>query len=106
MSGVVGRTFRALRRRDVKVIAIAQGSSECTVSFVVSQNDVRTALRTAHREFQLGSLNSKTLPPKNPKTESAAWFCESDRPSANADRYSDLSTHFVSPKQIRKASSL
>lgn len=54
VSGILGRTFRALDREDVNVIAIAQGSSECNLSFVVAQKDVKAALAAVHHEFQLG----------------------------------------------------
>jgi bifunctional aspartokinase / homoserine dehydrogenase 1 len=51
----VGRTFRALDSEDVSIVAIAQGSTECTISFVVAKEDVRAALASIHREFQLGN---------------------------------------------------
>jgi aspartate kinase len=54
ISGIVGRTFTALGREDVNIVAIAQGSSECNISFVVGQKDMKAALVTIHREFQLG----------------------------------------------------
>jgi aspartokinase len=54
ISGIVGRTFSALGRENLNIIAIAQGSSECNISFVVAQNDTKAALVTAHQEFQLG----------------------------------------------------
>jgi len=53
--GLAGRTFSALGRENVNVIAIAQGSSESNISFVVAENDVKTALITTHREFGLGA---------------------------------------------------
>src|ERR1700722_14194400 len=53
-SGLVGRTFAALGRKKVNVLATAQGSSDCNISFVVEKKDVRAALNTAHREFRLG----------------------------------------------------
>ncbi len=53
--GLAGRTFSALGRENVNIIAIAQGSSESNISFVVSENDVKTALSTTHREFGLGA---------------------------------------------------
>ena len=84
MSRVVGRTFGALSEKDVNVIAIAQGSSECTISFVVAQSDVKTAMLTAHAEFELASRNGKILPARTRKTESATWFCKADQASANA----------------------
>jgi bifunctional aspartokinase / homoserine dehydrogenase 1 len=51
--GVAGRTFHALGKENVNMIAIAQGSSETNISFVVSDQAVQTALRTLHREFNL-----------------------------------------------------
>ena len=52
--GVAGRTFHALGREGVNVIAIAQGSSETNISFVVSDDSVKPALQATHREFALG----------------------------------------------------
>lgn len=54
--GLAGRTFSALGRENVNIIAIAQGSSESNISFVVSEKDVKPALLTTHREFGLGAL--------------------------------------------------
>ena len=62
MSGIVGRTFGALGRQNVDIMAIAQGSSECKISFVVAKKDMTAALVTAHREFQLGMLDPQALP--------------------------------------------
>jgi bifunctional aspartokinase / homoserine dehydrogenase 1 len=53
--GVAGRTFSALGRENVSVIAIAQGSSECNISFVVEERHMKTALVAVHREFGLGA---------------------------------------------------
>ncbi|MFI5092396.1 MAG: aspartate kinase [Candidatus Acidiferrum sp.] len=53
--GVAGRTFNALGRENVNLIAIAQGSSESNISFVVEEKAMKTALITAHREFGLGA---------------------------------------------------
>ncbi len=52
--GIAGRTFAALGRDNVNIIAIAQGSSETNISFVVEDNAMKQALLTAHREFTLG----------------------------------------------------
>jgi bifunctional aspartokinase / homoserine dehydrogenase 1 len=51
--GVVGRTFSALGRENVNIIAIAQGSSEANISFLVAQKDMKAALMATHREFHL-----------------------------------------------------
>jgi bifunctional aspartokinase / homoserine dehydrogenase 1 len=57
--GVSGRTFSCLGRENVNVIAIAQGSSESTISFVVSEKDMKTALQATHREFGLSARASR-----------------------------------------------
>jgi bifunctional aspartokinase / homoserine dehydrogenase 1 len=62
LSGIIGRTFGALGRENVNIIAIAQGSSGCSISFVVARRDMKSALLTTHREFQLGSPESQALP--------------------------------------------
>jgi aspartokinase/homoserine dehydrogenase 1 len=62
VSGIVGRAFGALGRENVNIIAIAQGSSECNISFVVPQSDMKAALVTTHREFQLGTEVADAFP--------------------------------------------
>ena len=52
---MAGRTFSTLGREGVNIIAIAQGSSESNISFVVEQKDMKRALITLHREFALGA---------------------------------------------------
>ena len=49
--GVAARVFGALGRAKVNVIAIAQGSSEENISFVVSESDRAGAVQTVHDEF-------------------------------------------------------
>jgi aspartokinase/homoserine dehydrogenase 1 len=56
--GVAGRTFHCLGQEGVNIIAIAQGSSETNISFVVSDKAVKPALLAAHREFGLASGSS------------------------------------------------
>jgi aspartokinase/homoserine dehydrogenase 1 len=53
--GIAGRTFSALGRENVNIIAIAQGSSECNISFVVERNAMKRAVEATHREFGLGA---------------------------------------------------
>jgi aspartate kinase len=53
--GVAGRTFNALGREGVNIIAIAQGSSESNISFVVFEKDMKAALAATHREFGLAA---------------------------------------------------
>jgi aspartokinase/homoserine dehydrogenase 1 len=52
--GVAGRTFHCLGKEGVNIIAIAQGSSETNISFVVSDSSVKQALLATHWEFGLG----------------------------------------------------
>src|SRR6266478_1377649 len=59
--GIVARTLVALGRESVNIIAIAQGSSECNISIVVAQKDMKTALFTVHREFQLCAATPETV---------------------------------------------
>ena len=46
--GVSGRIFTALGDNDVNVIAIAQGSSECSISVVVDEIDTAQAVASIH----------------------------------------------------------
>ncbi|HLK04731.1 MAG TPA: aspartate kinase [Candidatus Acidoferrum sp.] len=52
--GVAGRTFNAIGQEKVNLIAIAQGSSETNISFVVDDKSMQQALRVLHKEFGLG----------------------------------------------------
>jgi aspartate kinase len=51
--GIAGRTFSCLGRRNINIIAIAQGSSEYNVSFVVSAGSMQEAVSAVHQEFEL-----------------------------------------------------
>jgi bifunctional aspartokinase / homoserine dehydrogenase 1 len=51
--GVAGRTFSALGREAINIIAIAQGSSEYNISLVVEANAMQHAMLTLHKEFRL-----------------------------------------------------
>jgi len=51
--GVAGRTFSALARAQINVIAIAQGSSEYNISFVVEAQALKRAVEAVHQEFEL-----------------------------------------------------
>ncbi|MGB8523690.1 MAG: aspartate kinase [Candidatus Acidiferrales bacterium] len=59
--GVAGRTFSALGRDNVNIIAIAQGSSESNISFVVGRDSMRAALAATHREFNLGGAEPGSI---------------------------------------------
>jgi len=51
--GIAGRAFGALGRRGLNIIAIAQGSSELSISFAVKSPDVKEAVKAIHEEFKL-----------------------------------------------------
>jgi aspartate kinase len=53
--GVAQRIFAALGQGDINVIAIAQGSSECSVSLVVSADAAAEAVQQIHRGVITGS---------------------------------------------------
>lgn len=49
--GIAGRLFNSMGAEGVNVIAIAQGSTELSISFVVDDARSMHAVRAAHREF-------------------------------------------------------
>ncbi|HKT10457.1 MAG TPA: aspartate kinase [Terriglobia bacterium] len=51
--GISGRAFGALGRKGINIIAIAQGSSELSISFAVRSADMKDAVKSIHEEFQL-----------------------------------------------------
>jgi aspartokinase/homoserine dehydrogenase 1 len=57
LPGIAARTFGALARAKVNVIAIAQGSSELNITIAVLDADVKAALCALHAEFQLDKLH-------------------------------------------------
>lgn len=48
--GVAGKVFSALGEQRINVIAIAQGSSEVSISFVLKAEDTQAAVRTLHQQ--------------------------------------------------------
>jgi bifunctional aspartokinase / homoserine dehydrogenase 1 len=51
--GIAGKTFTAVAEAGVNLVAIAQGSSELNISFVVAQTDARKAVQAIHNAFHL-----------------------------------------------------
>lgn len=49
--GITGKLFGALGQSRINILAIAQGSSERNISFVIAKKDQREALNTIHRAF-------------------------------------------------------
>lgn len=46
--GIAGRVFTTLGNHNVNVLAIAQGSSECSISFVIAEHDLEEAVHCLH----------------------------------------------------------
>jgi len=51
MPGIAGKVFGVLGDHGISIRAIAQGSSELNISFVVRREDVHTAVRVLHEAF-------------------------------------------------------
>lgn len=49
LRGISARFFSALARANINIVAIAQGSSERSISVVVSNDDVTTGVRVVHQ---------------------------------------------------------
>jgi aspartokinase len=62
--GIAGRTFSALGRRAINIMALAQGSSELSISFAVKSSDVREAVRAIHEEFELQEMEVRSQKPE------------------------------------------
>ncbi|MFC1743503.1 bifunctional aspartate kinase/homoserine dehydrogenase I [Candidatus Riflebacteria bacterium] len=59
--GISGRLFGALAKNGINVIAIAQGSSERNISFVVNTNDAAKTLNVLHEAFFLSNKRSLNI---------------------------------------------
>jgi aspartokinase/homoserine dehydrogenase 1 len=54
--GIAARVFAALAEAGINIVAIAQGSSELNISFVVGAQDAAAAQRAVHGAFQLAKI--------------------------------------------------
>lgn len=59
--GIAGKLFQALGKNGINISAIAQGSSELNISFVISSNDEEKALNVIHDAFFLSDLKTINL---------------------------------------------
>jgi aspartokinase/homoserine dehydrogenase 1 len=66
--GIAARVFAALATGGVNVIAIAQGSSERNISFVVTADQAPEATRRIHFSFQLSKIGGGR-PADRPRTD-------------------------------------
>jgi len=55
--GITGKLFSSLGEKNINVLAIAQGSSERNISFVIDSKDRETALNTIHTAFLGGGAS-------------------------------------------------
>ena len=55
-TGLAGKVFTALSEKKVNIIAIAQGSSEITIAFVVKPDALEEAVRALHSACGLGEV--------------------------------------------------
>lgn len=54
--GIAARSFSALSRETINIVAIAQGSSELNITVAIDESEVPRALVALHREFQLSKI--------------------------------------------------
>ncbi len=54
--GIAARVFAALAETGINIVAIAQGSSELNISFVVDAKEAAAAQRAVHAAFQLSKI--------------------------------------------------
>src|ERR1019366_10246792 len=52
--GIAGRVFSTLGKTGINIIAIAQGSSEYNISFLVESAGMEKAVQALHQAFGLG----------------------------------------------------
>jgi len=62
VAGVAGRLFGTLGQAGINVRAIAQGSSELNISFIIERSDEDRALRAVHRAFFADASSGRTAP--------------------------------------------
>jgi aspartate kinase len=74
--GTVARTFAALGQETVNIIATVQGSSHCSMSFVVPPPAMRNAVDILHRELELSSVSLTKRPAASVASPSVSWKYE------------------------------
>jgi aspartate kinase len=52
--GVAARVFGIMAKKEINIRAIAQGSSELNISFILEKDDAKKAVESLHEEFRLG----------------------------------------------------
>jgi len=72
----VARTFAALGQENVNIIATVQGSSDCSMSFVVPPTAMKVAVGILHRDLELGSVLLSKRPAASVASPSVSWKYE------------------------------
>lgn len=52
--GVAAKVFTTMAKNEINIRAIAQGSSELNISFIIKKTDAKKAVESLHSEFKLG----------------------------------------------------
>jgi aspartate kinase len=52
--GVAAKVFGTMAKHEINIRAIAQGSSELNISFIINKEDAKKAVESLHHEFKLG----------------------------------------------------
>ena len=52
--GVAAKVFSTMAKSEINIRAIAQGSSELNISFIINKTDAKKAVESLHQEFKLG----------------------------------------------------
>jgi bifunctional aspartokinase / homoserine dehydrogenase 1 len=83
VSGTVTRALATLGEENVSIIATAVGSSDCSLSFAVSQPDMEAALTNLHRKLELGSLPLNEGVVRQVGNPSLVWKYQSEQAGAD-----------------------
>ena len=97
--GIAARVFGALSSAGVNIVAIAQGSSELNISFVVAAKDAAAAQRAIHDAFQLAKIGGGAATQLHARRRRAAGL-RADR--ARAGRH-DREDHATTGAKVVKA---
>ena len=79
-SAAMARAFARLERANVWIIATAQGSSDCSMSFVVARQDMEAVLAVFHRELELGLAGKRPVMAESP---SSVWKYQPEQATAD-----------------------
>jgi aspartate kinase len=69
--GIAGKVFGVLGEKGISIRAIAQGSSELNISFVVREEDAHDAVRAIHAAFFPAEATARAPATKSPAAEAA-----------------------------------